>query len=137
MEHRAIVNRFFDLYAGQHNVEDAGELFVEGAVIHNEGQDMPFAGYRQLGEVFLAGFPDISYEQQDQLVDGDKVVTRGVWSGTHTGDFMGIPPTGRAFRAPSITIDRIEGGKIAERWNTSDLLGMMQQLGVIPALEVA
>ena len=64
---------------------------------------------------------------------GDKVVTRAVWSGTHTGPLMSIPPTGKPILNNELCVDRMVGGKIAERWQVSDSLSLMQQLGVIPA----
>jgi predicted ester cyclase len=70
---------------------------------------------------------------EDQIAEGDRVVTR--WSGqsTHQGEFMGIPPTGKTVRVTSISIDRVAGGQIVESWWESDQLGMMQQLGVVPS----
>jgi predicted ester cyclase len=66
------------------------------------------------------------------ITEGDKVAVRGTISGTHQGDLMGIPPTGRQVTVTLIDVNRIEDGKLVERWGVSDMLGMMQQLGVIP-----
>lgn len=70
---------------------------------------------------------------EDQIAEGDKVVSRLTIRGTHKGEFMGIPPSGRQFTVELIDIHRISGGKVVERWGIFDQLGMMQQLGVIPA----
>jgi predicted ester cyclase len=61
------------------------------------------------------------------------VATRVAWSGTHTGELQGIPPMGRSFRGEAIVIDRVVDGQIQERWDVSNMLSMMQQLGVIPS----
>jgi predicted ester cyclase len=93
---------------------------------------MDFLAYKQVGYAFLAGVPDINATVIEQLEDGNKVINRVIWGGTHTGALNGIPPTGRSFRSESIVIDTVVNGKIVERREVSDMLGMMQQLGVIP-----
>jgi predicted ester cyclase len=69
---------------------------------------------------------------EDMMVDGDKVVSRLTFRGTHTGDLMGIPPTGKSVAIAETIIDRVAGGKIVESWRLFDQMTMMQQLGVIP-----
>jgi predicted ester cyclase len=69
---------------------------------------------------------------EDIVAEGDKVVTRGTFSGTHKGEFMGINPTGKRISVGVIEILRIADGKMVEHWNLVDSLGMMQQLGVVP-----
>jgi steroid delta-isomerase-like uncharacterized protein len=85
---------------------------------------------------FTAGvrqaFPDMEITLEDQIAEGDKVVTRFTSRGTHQGELWGIPATGKEVEVTSISMDRIEGGKIAEHWTHADQLGMMQQLGVVP-----
>lgn len=131
----AVVGRFFEAFAGRHDVEAAGDTIADGAVIHQDAMPGPLNkdAYKQVGAMFLAGFPDLGATIEEQIVQGDRVVTRVTWSGTHTADFAGMPPTGKAFRVSGITIDRIADGQIVERWNVGDQLGMMMQLGVIPA----
>ena len=85
----------------------------------------------------LGAFPDARVTVEDQVAEGDKVVSRWTATGTHTGDLMGIPPTERRIEISGITINRFSGGKIAEDWYQSDDLGMMQQLGVIPSEETS
>ena len=67
------------------------------------------------------------------IAEGDKVVVRSTWSGTHKGELMGIPPTDKSVSFGVIDIIRIAGGKFVEHWGQTDEMGMMQQLGVIPA----
>jgi len=92
---------------------------------------MDVNAYKQTGYAFLAGIPDMKATVLEQIEEGDKVVSRIVWSGTHTGTLIGIPATGRTFRSEGITIDRFVDGKIKERREIGDLLTMMQQLGVV------
>jgi len=87
--------------------------------------------YKQLHQAF----PDIHFTIIDQVAEGDKVVTHWTASGTHGGEFRGIPPTGKRFRINAIDIDRIVEGKVVECWSNMDELGLLRQLGVIPASE--
>ena len=84
-----------------------------------------------MGMIFSA-FPDTHYENHDLIAEGDKIVSRGTWTGTHTGEFMGIPATGKKVEVQEMHIARMSGGKMAEHWENIDQLTMMQQLGVIP-----
>ena len=132
---QAVVTNFFELFGNQHNVDGVEHLFSTDVVVHQDAVPVPLDldGYKQLGQVFLQGFPDLKVEIQEQLAVGDAVVTRVLWSGTHTGTFQGIPPTGRSFSNTSIVLDHLANGKIKERWSVSDQLGMMMQLGLIPS----
>jgi predicted ester cyclase len=87
--------------------------------------------------MFRAAFPDLHGTIEDQIAEGDKVVSRMTYRGTHQGELMGIPPTGKQVTMSFIGIHRITAGKVAEGWVNFDALGMMQQLGVIPSPERA
>jgi steroid delta-isomerase-like uncharacterized protein len=82
--------------------------------------------------MYLGAFPDAEVTIEDQLAEGDKVVTRWTGRGTHQGELMGVPPSGNRVEVPGITISRIEGGKIVEEWENYDALGMMQAIGAVP-----
>jgi len=82
--------------------------------------------------LFYSAFPDLHHTFEDQIAEGDKVVSRMTFRGTHQGEFQGIPPTGKEVTFAGIVIDRFVSGKIVENWSNLDMLGMMQQLGVIP-----
>jgi steroid delta-isomerase-like uncharacterized protein len=84
-----------------------------------------------------AAFPDGRVTIEDMIAEGDKVVTRYNSRGTHKGDFMGIPATGKKVAVTGIVISRIAKGKIAEEWEEFDALGFMVQLGAIPPIEEA
>jgi predicted ester cyclase len=70
---------------------------------------------------------------EDQIAEGDKVVTRYTVSGTHQGEFFGVAPTGKRITMSGIMVDRLEDGKMVEEWPEYDLLGVMRQLGAVPA----
>ena len=89
-------------------------------------------GIKALGQVIVAGFPDVHAAVQDLIADGDRVIERIQASATHTGEFNGISPTGKQVGWTEIHIYRLEDGKIAEQWSEIDLLGLLVQLGAIP-----
>ena len=82
-------------------------------------------------EYFRNAVPDLTYTVEDQIAEGDKVLTRFRTRGTHRGELWGIPPTGKKVEITNMSMSRIEGGKMAEEWPVPDRLGMMQQLGVM------
>jgi predicted ester cyclase len=82
----------------------------------------------------MMAMPDMRFTIEELLADGDIVVARFTIHGTHTGAFQGLPTTGAAATASGIAIYRLAGGKIVEQWLEYDRLGMLQQIGVIPAL---
>ena len=89
-------------------------------------------GARIMLSMIHGAFPDLQATIEDAIAEGDKVVVRKSWTGTHEGEFMGIPPTGKHVSFEGIVIWRIEGSQLAERWAAIDRLGLMEQLGVIP-----
>ena len=91
-----------------------------------------FEGRKIFVSAFLSAFPDIHVYLEDTMAEGNKLVTRWSARGTHKGDLMGIPPTGKEVSITGIAIDRFENGQSVEHWEIIDQLGLMQQLGVIP-----
>jgi steroid delta-isomerase-like uncharacterized protein len=87
----------------------------------------------QMTTMFRSAFPDFKVTVDDIIAEGDKVVIRQTWSGTHKGEFMGVPPTGKSVSFGVIDIIRVAGGKFVEHWGQMDSMSMMQQLGAIPA----
>ncbi|BAY17110.1 hypothetical protein NIES21_29440 [Anabaenopsis circularis NIES-21] len=81
--------------------------------------------------VFRSAFPNGSHQFEDVIAEGDRVVTRGIFSGTHRGELQGIPPTNKQIIIPFFHIDRIVDDQLVEHWGQSDLLGLMQQVGII------
>ena len=90
-----------------------------------------------LGEMMYAAFPDGKHSIHETFEIGDRVVLRGSFSGTHTGDFMGIPPTGKEITVTFLNLDRFADGKLVEHRAEVDMLGLMQQLGAIPSMATA
>ena len=135
---KAIVQRFFEAFnAG--DLDGVAELCAPNIAVHNSGAPDPLDldGFRQLAGAFLAAFPGGEHTIEDMIGEGDKVVTRVIYHGTHAGDLMGMPPTGKQVAVAAMIIDQIANGKIVETWRLFDQMGMMQQLGVIAAPEPA
>jgi steroid delta-isomerase-like uncharacterized protein len=134
-ENKAVARRLYSELASQGNSSVADELVAENFVDHNPpGPDIA-SGREGLKQVFAAGrsaFPDMKLTINDQVAEGDMVVNRLTISGTHQGDYRGMPATGKSFSIEAVDIFRFEGGKISERWGQGDTIGMMQQLGVAP-----
>jgi predicted ester cyclase len=87
---------------------------------------------RQVMGMFIQAFPDIHENTEDVIAEGDRVAVRGYFTGTHNGEFMNIPATGKQINVAYMATYRLENGKVVENWVQMDMLGMMQQLGVIP-----
>lgn len=126
-----IQRRFVEEYQTKGDVSVGEELLAADFVDHTPFG--PFApdrdGVLALFAMLRAAFPDLRAEIQDQLEDGDKVVTRKTFRGTHQGEFMGIPPSGTEVAFDVIDIVRIQGGQIREHWNVVDAMALMSQLG--------
>ncbi|MGA2149996.1 MAG: ester cyclase [Bryobacteraceae bacterium] len=90
--------------------------------------------FKQFTSGFFTAFPDLQTTIEDLIAEGDKVAVRQTWRGTHTGDFLGIPPTGKHVVFTSTEFYRVAGGKLAEEWVELDMLGLLQQLGAIPPM---
>ena len=131
-ENTAVVRGFFAALDDQ-DLGAVGDLLASDYRLHFDGNpEMDReAGIRFFG-VFLAAFPDIRHQVQDQLSEGDRVATRITVRGTHQNEMMGIPATGNEIAISAINIIRVGQGKIAEHWVNSDSLGMLVQLGVAP-----
>jgi len=109
------------------------EFVAEDVVHHDSSGDQGFAWMKETAATILAAFPDMQTTIEDEIVEGDRVVQRQTNTGTHQGEFNGLPATGKRISIPSIWIYRFADDKIAELWGVADNLNMMQQLGVIPA----
>jgi steroid delta-isomerase-like uncharacterized protein len=135
-QNKALVRRFLDeMDKGNWAIFD--ELLARDYVYHMSGRSKPVTReeYVQFARGFRAAFPDGRMTVEDMIAEGDKVVMRYTSRGTHKGDFMGIPATGKEVVSTGIVITRIAEGKIAEDWEEFDGVGFFQQLGVIPPIE--
>jgi len=134
-ENKAIARRFFEEVLNQRNVALIDELCSPNYVDHTpNGPVHGTEAYKQYLMMYLTAFPDSHYTIEDQIAEGDKVMTRWSARGTHQGPLMGTPPTGKQSTVTGMSIGRSEGGKIVEAWTEFDTLGMLQQLGVIPSM---
>ena len=131
---KQIVRRFVDEYQTGASEGAFAELLDPDVVDHSRPPGIaPGAeGVRQQFDGFRAAFPDFRATILDQVAEGDKVVTRKVFHGTHEGDLWGIPATGREVEILVIDIVGIRDGRIAEHWGLFDQVGLMQQLGALP-----
>jgi steroid delta-isomerase-like uncharacterized protein len=118
----------------QGRLEAADELVHEDFIELDPlpGQQQGRQGLKDVIGMLRTAFPDIHWVIEETIASGDKVVTRFKWSGTHRGDFLGVPATGRKVAVPGVVIDRLSGGRMADSRILMDTLGLMQQLGVIP-----
>ena len=134
-ENKELVRRIYDELWNERKLEVAEELIAQDAVNYDTGLlPQPFGPEEMKGTMRMvtAGFPDNRHEVEEMIAEGDKVVVRCTLTGTHEGEFMGIPPTGRSIEVTEIHVYRLEDGKAVEHRVGRDDLGAMRQLGVIP-----
>ena len=132
-----VASRFFDEVFSEGKLDLVDELFAIDYVGHPSGYEEPICGPEGVKK-YVGGLrgaaSDFTVKVEDQVVEGDKVVTRWTAQGTHDGELMGIAPTGRKVTVAGITIQRLQDGKVVEAWTSWDLMGMFEQLGVAPGL---
>ena len=132
---KQIVKRLFEEpWKGNWDVID--EYVAPGYIGHDPAEPEPIrgpAGVRANIEKYLTGFPGGGISVDDQIMEGDKVATRWTGRGTHTGEIAGISPTGKEVTISGLTLSRLENGMVVEEWTTWDTLGMLMQLGAVPA----
>ena len=135
-DNTALVRQLFD--ALNRGVADVNALrpaaFALHKVFHVAGHPLDYAAQADFDAMLLVAFPDLQFTLDDLLADRDRVVARFTARGTQTGVFQDIPATGSAATVSGIAIYRLAGGEIVEQWLEYDQLGLLQQLGVIPAM---
>ncbi len=135
-ENKALVRRVFEeAWSGANfgifDETNAPEYLLHDSSVPEEVRGIE--GIKRFASMFLGAFPDLRFAIEEQIAEGDKVLTRWSSSATHQGELMGVAPTGNRTRISGMTLSRISGGKLAEDWNNWDTLGLMGQLGVIPS----
>jgi steroid delta-isomerase-like uncharacterized protein len=134
---KAFVHRWFDEVWNQGHEEAIDELFAADAVAHGLGEgDAKARGpaaFKVFWRTIRSALPDVQIRVEDTIVAGDKVAARVLLEGSHLGEGLAVPPTGRRVAISGIVIVRVSAGQIVEGWNSWDQLGMLQQLGAIPA----
>jgi len=135
-ESKALVRRFYEEVFNHKNMAGIDAFVDPNSIEHALPPGMPggIKGSKQFIGMYLAAFPDLHLTVEDQVAEADKVTTRWTSRGTHQGELMGIPPTGKHVTVTGIDINRFEDGKSVEHWLNMDNLGMLQQLGVIPTM---
>jgi len=109
------------------------EFYATDFVLHSTGEDIRgIKDYKKHCSETYSAFPDIHHTLDDMVVEGDKVATRWTITGTHKGEYMGIPPTNKKATVWAFSIDRFAGGKFVEEWGMHDTLSFMQQIGLVP-----
>lgn len=134
-DNASIVRSFVDEVITNGNIEAAARYVWEDVVeqVPLPGQRPGLAGLKDVLRAMLSGFPDIVFSIQEQIAEHDKVASRFEWTGTHNGEFLAIPATGRPVRVWGIVIDRLVDGRIKDTRIIMDIFGLMAQLGVLPS----
>lgn len=137
-DNKRLVRRFFDEILSGQNQATVAAIVAEDFVGHHpqfpqgiRGRD----GLLQIVTTFHVAFPDLSYRVEELIEEGALVAARWSASGTHRGPLLSVPPTGRTGSISGIDLFRLEAGRCAEMWTSSDFLGLLQQLGVVPPLQ--
>jgi steroid delta-isomerase-like uncharacterized protein len=133
-QNKAQVRRVIEEIYNRGDLAVVDELTAGDMVIHaSTGDIVGREGARQYVAALRTGFPDLHVTVEDQIAEGDMVVTRWTARGTHSGPFQGLAPTGQRACVAGTDIDRIVDGRTVECWMQMDELGLMQQLGAVPA----
>lgn len=138
-QNKALVEQMIQEVFNEGDVDAVDVYFTADFVEHEEGapgQDGGREGLKMALPMLRTAFPDLTVTVEDMVAEGDKVAARLTWSGTHDGDFMGMPPTGQSFSMNVMDLFRIEDGQVAEHWGVSDIMAMMSQLGMLPGPEM-
>ncbi|HEX6109498.1 MAG TPA: ester cyclase [Ktedonobacteraceae bacterium] len=133
-DNKALVRRFYDEVFNNKNMAGVDAFVAPNVIDHSlpPGAQGEIEGVRQTITMFLTAFPDLNLTLEDIIAEGDKVVIRWTMCGTHQGASLGMPPTGKQFTLPGISLVRLDGGMAAETWVSYDQLVMLQQLGLAP-----
>lgn len=131
----SLIHRLFEhaFNQGQYAVVD--DLLAPGGIAHTATWGMPQnrEGLKQLIALFRSAFPDLHCTVEDEILAGEKLAAHWTMRGTHTGRFLGNPPTNRPIAVQGMIFARTENGQIAEGWALLDQMSILQQLGIVPA----
>ena len=135
-ENKALALRALDEVWSKGDLDVVDELVDDSYVYHEPyaGEIRGREGLKQVVTMYRTAYPDLQFKSKDLIAEGDKVANRWKAAGTHQGELMGIPATGKRTSVTGVNIIRYEGGKAVEEWSSWDALGLMQQLGVVPPM---
>lgn len=139
-QNKEIERRLIEEVWNRANYDIVDELVARDYVGHSttpEDETRGREGYKAFYASLHEAFPDFAVTIEDQIAEGDRVVTRWTARGTHLGPFRGIPPTGNHAAITGITVERFANGKVVECWTNADELGLLRLLGVIPEMQKA
>lgn len=134
-DNAALVRRFVEVVINQGRMDSAAQFVWEDVVeqVPLPGQGPGLEGLKDILRTMRSAFPDLDFSIKEQISEGDKVVSRFEWIGTHEREFLGLPATGRSVRVWGVVIDRLEAGRIRDTRIIMDTLGLMMQLGAAPS----
>ena len=134
-QNTALARRVTEEGLNQHNPALVDELCAPNFMFHNGSRTIQgLQTYKHFLAQFFTAFPDAHFTTEDLIAEGDTIAVRQTLRGTHKGSLMGMPPTGRQVTISDMAMLRVANGKFIEAWNNADDLGLLRQLGVIPAL---
>lgn len=134
-ERKALLRRSTDELWNKGNLDVCHEVFAAHCSFHDPSFPIEgVAGMKEQVRQLRAANPDLHLDVHDILADGDLTASRWTMGGTSRGEFRGLPATGKTYVMTGATIDKWEGDRIVEEWTNYDLLGCLQQLGIIPSL---
>jgi steroid delta-isomerase-like uncharacterized protein len=140
-QNKALARRAIEEVWNQGKLAVIDELTASNATYHDAnvpgGKFTGPEGVKQFVQIYRGAFPDVRLTINDQIAEGDKVVTRWTATGTHKGQLMGIAPTNKYATVTGVDIDLFQAGKVVEAWASYDMFGLLQQLGVVPAMAPA
>ena len=140
-QNKALARRALEEIWNQGKLTVINELTAPNATFHDPnvpgGKFTGPEGLKQFVQIYRGAFPDVRLTINDQIAEGDKVVTRWTATGTHKGQLMAIAPTNKYATVTGVDIDRYQDGKVVEAWASYDMFGLLQQLGVVPAMAPA
>ena len=133
-ENKRMVRRAYESIFNEGWVDEMDTYLAPNVIDHDQPSFSFGADPRETATHIRAAFPDVRFTVEAQIAEGDLVLTRWTATGTHLGDLNGVPASGRTARVEGMFFDRVDGGRIAESWSSWDALGLLQQLGLVPAL---
>jgi steroid delta-isomerase-like uncharacterized protein len=135
-KNRELVRWYIENGLNKNDINNTLSVFADDCYDYSAPPGIPQGkeGVRMLFSMFFTGFPGIKVQVADVLAENDLITFRGIFRGKHTGNFMGLPATGKDIEVNVLEVIRIENGKFKEHWGGIDTFGLMQQLGVIPPM---
>jgi steroid delta-isomerase-like uncharacterized protein len=134
-ERTQLVHRFYEEVINAGDIDKIDQLVAEDFVEHEQfpGISSDREGVKEFFRLLRGAFPDVHFTTEDVIADGELVAARFTMTGTHDGEFMGVPATSKQVTVSGIDIIRVRDGKCVEHWGQFDALGLLQQLGALPA----